>query len=726
MSPAGTGDDNAAPRTGRRHFLIGVGVIAGGIAAGQLLRPYLVGGRDSAPKEFQPHAFVRIGADDRITVIIGKSEMGQGIYTGLPMILAEELDVNPQRLAVEIAGVDPAFNHPFLPAQFTGGSMSVMSTYEALRRVGASARRMIVQAAASEWGVPAAELRTEDGVVFAPDGRSATYGKFVEAASALPVPAKDSVALKNRAEFRYIGKPQRRLDSRIKVNGAAQFGIDVDLPNMLVAVVARPPQFGASVRSFDASQAKAVRGVVAVKQVPSGVAVIAEHTWAALKGREALRIEWQDGPGATLSTDAMRTERRALLARTGLLAKNQGDAIAALDEARRKIDVEYELPYLAHACMEPLNAVAWVKNDRCEMWLGTQGQSQDAQLVAAALGIPATNVTINTMFLGGGFGRRASGTSDFPVEAAYVAQGLNRPVKVMWTREDDTRGGYYRPFGLNRIQAAIGADGLPIAYFHRVVSKPVLANTALGKMAVSKEGVDPSTLEGSADMPYAIPNLRAEVHNTNETVPSLWWRSVGHSANGFVVNSVIDELANLAGQDPYRYRRALLAGKPRHLAVLDKAATAAGWGTPLPKGHFHGIALQESFNSIVAQVAEVSVSGKQVRVHRVTCAIDCGLAVNPDQVVAQMESGIVYGLSAALRGEITIEGGAAVQGNFDTYPVLRLAETPAIDVHIVDSDGPIGGVGEPGTPPIAPAVCNAIHAATGQRIRRLPISASLA
>jgi isoquinoline 1-oxidoreductase beta subunit len=355
--------------TGRRHFLIGVGVIAGGVAAGQLLRPYLVGGSEAAPKEFKPHAFVRIGADDRVTVIIGKSEMGQGVSIGLPMILAEELDVNPQRLAVEIAGIDPAFNHPFIPAQFIGGSMSVMTTYEALRRVGATARRMIVQAAATEWGVPAAQLRTEDGVVFAPDGRSATYGKFVEAASGRPVPAQESVALKNRADFRYIGKPQRRLDSRIKVNGAAQFGIDVNLPNMLVAVVARPPQFGALVRSFDASQARAVRGVVEVKPVPSGVAVISEHTWAAIKGRGALRIEWRDGPGATLSTARLRTEHRALLARTGLLAKNQGDALAALSEARRKIDVEYELPYLAHACMEPLNAVAWVKNDRCEMWV---------------------------------------------------------------------------------------------------------------------------------------------------------------------------------------------------------------------------------------------------------------------------------------------------------------------------------------------------------------------
>lgn len=711
---------------GRRHFLIGAGVVAGGLAAGSLLRPYLTGGRNaSAPKEFQPHAFVRISSDDRVTVIIGKSEMGQGVYTGLPMILAEELDFDPQRLEVEFAPVDPVFNHPFLPAQFTGGSMSTMTTYNSLRQVGATARAMLVTAAAARWSVEPGSLRTENGQVIDARGRKLSYGELVEDATLLPVPAKENVTLKDRKDFRYIGKPQKRLDGRLKVTGEAIFGIDVDLPEMLIATVARPRVFGATVKSFDATQAKAVPGVVEVKQVPSGIAVIATHTWAALKGREALQIEWDDAVGRDVSTETLRAEWRALAAKPGLVGKDEGDVRRALAAAAKRIDVEYELPYLAHACMEPMNGVAQVTAEGCELWLPTQGQSQDAQLVAAALGIEPGKVKVHTTFLGGGFGRRASGTSDFAVEAAHVAQGLGRPVKVMWTREDDMRGGMYRPFSISRVRAAIGTDGLPAAYHQVHVGKPVLANTALGKMAVGKNGVDPSSMEGAADMPYFIPNLRVEVHNTTERVTNLWWRSVGHSINAFVVNGVLDELAALAGRDPYEYRRAMLTGKPRHLAVLDAAAELAGWGKPLPAGHHHGIALQESFNSIVAQVAEVSVNGSEVRVHRVSCAVDCGLAINPDQVVAQMESAIIFGLSAALAGEITIRDGAAVQANFDDYPVVRHATAPIIDVRIVPSDGPIGGIGEPGTPPIAPAVCGAVYAATGKRIRKLPLSASL-
>lgn len=718
--------DGKAPAIGRRHFLIGAGVVAGGLAAGTLLRPYLVGGRDgSAPKEFRPHAFVRIGDDDSVTVIIGKSEMGQGVYIGLPMILAEELDYDPQRLRVEIAPVDPAFNHPFLPAQFTGGSMSTQTTYESLRQAGATARAMLVAAAAERWGVDAATLRTEDGKVMDAAGRELRYGELVDAASALPLPAKENVRLKDPKTFRWVGKAQKRLDSRVKVTGEAVFGIDVDLPGMLTATVARPPVFGASVKSFDATRTRAVPGVVDVKQVPSGVAVIAEHTWAALKGREALTVEWDDAEGRKLSTESLRTEWQALAAKPGLIGQNTGDALKTLAAAGRRIDVEYELPYLAHACMEPMNAVAQVKDGACDLWLGTQAQSQDAQLVAAALGIEAKNVRVHTTFLGGGFGRRASANSDFAVEAAHVANGVGKPVKVVWTREDDMRRGYYRPFSISRVRAAIGRDGLPSAFHQVLVGKPVLANTTMGKMAVSKEGLDPSSVEGTANMPYAIPNLRVEVHNTNESVPILWWRSVGHSINGFVANGVIDELAALARRDPYEYRRAMLTDKPRHLAVLDAAAELGDWGKPLPAGRHRGIALHESFGSIVAQVAEISVEGSEVRVHRVSCSVDCGLAVNPDQVVAQMQSAIIYGLCATLSGEITIRDGMTVQGNFDNYPVLRMADSPQIDVRIVPSDGPMGGVGEPGTPPIAPAVCGAIFAATGQRIRKLPLSASL-
>ncbi|MFZ9708237.1 MAG: molybdopterin cofactor-binding domain-containing protein [Steroidobacteraceae bacterium] len=711
---------------GRRHFLIGVGVVATGSAVGIQLVPRLLAGQSSPPVDFKPHAFVRLSSDDTVTVIIGKSEMGQGVYTGLPMILAEELDFDPQRIKVEIAGVDPAFNHPFIPAQFTGGSMSTPSTYESLRQVGATARSMLVTAAAQYWKVDAATLRTDDGHVVDARGRRLRYGSLLEAASELPVPAKDTLKMKDRSEFRYIGRPQKRLDSRVKVDGSAVFGIDIDRPDQLVAVVARAPVFGAAVRSFDASAARAIAGVVDIKQVPSGIAVIARHTHAAFKGRKALLIDWDTRGNEGVSSDSLRKQWQALAARPGLIGKDVGDARRAWVSAERRIDVEYELPYLAHACMEPLNAVAHVTESGCELWVGTQSQSQDAQLVAAALGITADRVKIHTPFLGGGFGRRASGNSDFSVEAALVAQGVGKPVKVIWSREDDMRGGAYRPFSISRVRAAIGADGLPIAFHQTIVNKPVLASTALGQMAVTKEGLDPSSIEGTADMPYAVPNLRVEVHNTREHVTTLWWRSVGHSINGFVANGTIDELAALAGRDPYEYRRSLLADQPRHLAVLDRAATAAGWGTALPPGRFRGIALHQSFGSIVAQVAEVSVKNRVVRVHRVTCAVDCGLAINPDQVIAQMESGIIYGLAAALSGEITIEAGRVVQGNFNDYPILRFADAPQIDVHIVPSDGPIGGIGEPGTPPIAPAVCGAIFAATGQRIRRLPLSASLA
>lgn len=710
---------------GRREFLLVAGVVATGSSLDIFAIPDGMTKKDLSTKEFRPHAFVRIARTGQVTVVIGKSEMGQGVYTGLPMILAEELDIDPQRVLVEIAGVDPAFNHPFIPAQFTGGSMSTPSTYEALRRVGATARAMLLQAAALRWRLGPSALYTADGEVFAPGGKRIGYGALVDAAVALPIPDVTQIKLKDPRDFKYIGKSQRRLDGRLKVTGKAVFGIDVQLPEMLIAVVARAPVCGGTLIAYDKSAALAVPGVVAIKEIPSGIAVLAEHTFAALRGREALAAQWDLGGNATLSSDSLRTQWRELSRQNGLLAREKGDARAALRESLDRIEVEYELPYLAHACMEPLNAVAAVERDRCELWLGTQSQSQDAAMVAAALGIDVAKVTLHTTFLGGGFGRRASADSDFAVEAALVAKGVGRPVKTLWTREDDMRAGYYRPYSLNRVSAAIDTSGMPLAYHHVTVGKPVLANTQLGKMAVSKEGLDPSSVEGSADTPYAFPNLRVEVHNTTEPIPNLWWRSVGHSINAFVVNSVVDELATLAKRDPYEYRRLLLAEHPRHLQVLDRAAQAAGWGQQLPPGHHRGIALHESFGSIVAQVAQVSIENGIPRVHRVTCAVDCGLAINPDQVVAQMESGIIYGLSAALYGEITIEGGRAVQGNFDDYPVLRQAESPAIDVHIVASGGPIGGIGEPGTPPIAPAVCSALHAATGQRIRRLPIVTAL-
>jgi isoquinoline 1-oxidoreductase beta subunit len=716
------------PGASRRHFLIGLGVVAAGTAAGIFVAPRYLRERGAdaasgaAPSSFQPHAFVRISSDNSVTAIIGKSEMGQGVHTGMPMILAEELDFDPQRMKVEFAGVDPIYNHPFLQAQFTGASMSIQSTYDSLRKVGATARAMLIAAASARWKVDAAALSTDDGIVT--DGsRRISYGELVDAARELPVP--QDTPLKDPTQFRYIGKSQKRLDSPDKAAGRTIFGCDVKRPDMLVAMVARAPVFGGRVRSFDATAARAVAGVVDVKQVPSGVAVIAEHTWAAQRGRDALQIDWDFGAGAAVSTESIRAEWRARLREPGIVAKTAGDFASAIAAAARTIDVEYELPYLAHAPMEPLNCVVHVTDGKCEIWTGTQSQSQDALAAAEVCGLRPEQVVLHTMFLGGGFGRRASANADFVTEATHVAKGVGRPVKTLWTREDDIRGGHYRPFNLNRVHAGIDRDGRPIAYFHHTVGKPVLAQSPLGRFVIKEDGIDPTSIEGSADMPYAIPNLRVEVTNTDEVVPVMWWRSVGHTITGFVANSMLDELAALGAKDPVQLRRELLAGKPRHLAVLEKVATESGWGKPLPAGHHHGVALQESFGSIVAQVAEVSVSGSDVRVHRVTCAIDCGLAVNPDQVVAQLQSAVVFGLSAALAGEITLRDGRVEQGNFNDYPILRINEVPEINAHIVASDGPLGGVGEPGVPPIAPAVCNAIFAATGRRIRRLPISAAL-
>ena len=720
-------NDMTDANAGRRHFLIGVAVVAGGVVAGRLYGGRFIhaGAAEGAvgTTSFKPHAFVRIDSDDVVTVIVGKSEMGQGIHTGLAMAIAEELDIDPRRVRVEVSGVDKAFYHPYLPAQFTGGSNSTQTTFEASRRAGATARAMLLAAAARQWSVAAISLRSEDGTI-TNGQRRARYGDLAALAAKEPVP-KD-VPLKDAASFKYLGKPQHRLDSKDKVIGKAVFGLDVDLPDMLTAMVARSPVFGGKVRSFDAAPARAVAGVVDVRQVPTGVAVYATNTWAARQGRDALKIQWDEGAGAQVSSASLRAEWQKLAATPGAVAKNVGDVDKAYANAAKHLDVEYELPYLAHACMEPLNYTVHVTAGACEIWAGTQGQSLDAEVVAAALGIDPKNVTVHTTYLGGGFGRRASVDSDISREAAQVANGVGKPVKVVWTREDDTRGGYYRPFSISRVRAAIDARGIPIAIHHRIVGKGVFANALLAKGFV-KDGVDPSSLDGSADMAYAVANHRVELHLTNEVVPISFWRSVGNSSNGFVVNTLIDELAALGHRDPVDLRRAMLAGKPRHLAVLEKAVSASGYGrATLQPGHFHGVALQESFGSIVAQIAEVSIAAKDVRVHRVTCVVDCGFAVNPDQVIAQMQSGIIYGLSAALRGEITFEAGRVQQSNFNDYPVVRMNESPAIDVHILNGDVvKLGGVGEPGTPPIAPAVCNAIFAATGKRIRRLPISSTL-
>ena len=713
-------------RTSRRMFITGSGVVAAGLLVpwyfadrGGRVAGGLLAGRGPG---LSPNAFVHIAPDDTVTVWLAKSEMGQGIYTGLTQILGEELDVDPRRIRVEFAPVDAAFNHPAMPMQFTGGSMSTNSSYEPLRKAGATARAMLVAAAARRWNVAPETLRTDDGQVVG-GGQRAKYGDLAEDAGALAPPRE--VALKDPANFRYIGRPMRRLDSLPKVTGRAQFGIDVVRPDMAHAAIARAPMFGGTVRSVDDRAARAVPGVLDVRQVAAGVAVLATHTWAAQRGRDALVIEWATAASdPALSSDALRTHYRGLLRKPGVAAKDIGDAPAALGPGSRAIDVEYELPYLAHACMEPLNCVAHVTAEGCEIWTGTQMQSTDRAAAATLLGIAPERVHIHTTFLGGGFGRRGNPRADFVLEAVELAKAAGRPVKVTWTREDDMRGGWYRPFGLSRVRAAIDASGLPVAWHHTIAAQPILRGTPFDGF-IAPGAPDPTIAEGAADMPWAIPNLRVDVHETSLPVPVQWWRSVGHSHTGFVVNGVLDELAQLGGRDPLELRQALLAGKPRHLAVLNAAARRARWGQARAPGHHLGIALQESFGSIVAQVAEVSVEGGAVRVHRMTCAIDCGFAVNPAGVIAQMESAVAFGLSAALHGEIGIERGGAVQSNFDDYRLLRIDEMPFVDTILVASDGPMGGAGEPGVPPVAPAVANAIFAATGQRIRRLPIASAL-
>jgi isoquinoline 1-oxidoreductase beta subunit len=712
-----------APAIDRRSFLVGGAVIGAGLYVGIRFAENRFETTAPAGVPFRPNAFVRIAPDDSVTVIIGKSEMGQGIYTGLPMALAEELDVNPARVHVEFGPVDPVFNAPFAPVQFTGGSSSTNSTYMQLREAGARARAMLLSAAARRWNVSRAALRTADGKVLHGE-RSLTYGALADAASKETPP--DKVALKDPSQFRYLGKPQPRLDAPLKVDGSAKFGLDMRLPGMLFAVIARPPVIGATLRKVDEQAARAVSGVVDVKELPSGVAVYATNTWAAKRGREALVIDWDEGPNKSLSTDSLRTEFRRLAAQPGAVAAERGDARHALTGAKKQLDVEFELPYLAHAPMEPLNCLAEARADGCDLYFGTQMQSPDRDAVAAALGLAPGSVKVHTAFLGGGFGRRAQRFSEVPVEAAQASRAVGKPVQVVWTREDDMRGLSYRPFVISRVRAGLDAQNQPVAWQQCIVSQPVLRGGRFEGFIPKGSAFDPTSVEGASDMPYAIPNLLVDTHEGNRTVPILWWRSVGHSHTGFTVNCAMDELATLAGEDPLEFRRKLLGNAPRFRTVLDKAAAMSGWGTPLPAGRGRGIAIQQSFGSIVAEVAEVSVEGKDVRVHKVWCAIDCGFAANPSGVVAQMESAINYGLTAALYGEISFENGRVQQSNFHDYPIVRINEAPHIEVAIINSGEAMGGAGEPGTPPIAPAVANAIFAATGKRVRRLPIGKNLA
>jgi isoquinoline 1-oxidoreductase beta subunit len=620
---------------------------------------------------------------------------------------------------VEAAPVGPAYNHTGFGTQLTGGSTSVASEWQRLRTVGAAAREMLIAAAADRWNVNKSSCRAEKGVVIHASGKRLSYGQLAEKAALMPVPKK--VRLKDPVSFTLLGKPTLRLDTPQKINGKAIFGIDVRTPGVLTALVARCPVFGGKVKSFDATKAKSLPGVREIVQVETGVAVAADDFWSAKKGRDALQIVWDEGPSAGLSTEWMRDQYMKLAKTPGTVARKVGDPGAAMPKASRQLTAEYEVPYLAHAMMEPINCLVDLKKDSCDIWTGTQAQTLDRDAAAKVLGFKPEQIQIHTTFLGGGFGRRANPNSDFVKEAVQVAKAIEKPVRVLWTREDDMKGGYYRPMWYDRLMAGLDTQGNLIAWKHTIVGQSILAGTLFEKGMV-KNGLDETSVEGAADTPYGIPNILVDLHSPRVAVPVQWWRSVGHSHTAFVVESFIDEAAHTAGKDPYGFRRSLLSGNRRHRAVLELAAAKAGWGTTLPAGRARGIAVHKSFGTSVAEVAEVSVSpGGEVRVHRVVCAVDCGRVVNPDTVEAQMESGIVFGLSAALYGAITLKNGRVEQGNFSDYPVLRMDAMPVIEVHIVPSREAPSGTGEPGTPPIAPAVTNAIFTLTGKRVRRLPI-----
>lgn len=706
-----------AGRTSRRRFVLGTGA---GLVLGFALPGTAAASNATPAARFAPNAWLRIFADGTVTVVCGSAEMGQGVHTAIPMMVAEELDADWKTVRVEQAPVDQAYNNPAFGMQATGGSTTVRGHWQVVREAGAAARAMLVAAAAQQWQVASAQCRTAEGQVIHPDGRQRlSYGALAEAAGKLTPPK--TVTLKDPKDFRIMGQPLKRLDTAAKVDGSAKYGIDAQVPGMLVAVMARAPQPGAKAVRVDDTQAKAVKGVKSVITLPSGVAVLASGYWAAKKGRDALQVEWDLGDKQGLSTERVRsllTEgANAAHGTDGAVALAAGQADEGLARAARRVAATYEAPYLAHACMEPLNCTAWVRGDEVEIWAGTQSQGPAQGILSQVASVQPAKVKIHTMMLGGGFGRRFA--PDFVIDATLLSKISGAPVKLIYTREDDMAAGFYRPASVARFEGGLDAGGRLVALKGGVGSPSIMA--ASGFMQIPPSGVDAFAMEGINDHPYDIPNQRL-AYGRREPGPQVWfWRSVGHSQNTFFIESFIDELAAAAKQDPYEFRRALLGKQPRYKGVLEAAAQKAGWGSALPAGVHRGIALSQSFGSYVAEVAEVSVADDGTpRVHRVVAAVDCGQVVNPEIIRRQIEGSIVYGLTAALYGKITFKDGRVEQGNFHDYPLMRMNEMPRVEVHILPSTEAPGGIGEPGTPPIAPAVANAIFAATGKRLRALP------
>jgi isoquinoline 1-oxidoreductase beta subunit len=672
---------------------------------------------------FAPKAFIRIGTDDLVTVLIKHIEFGQGPFTGLATLAAEELDADWRQMRAEHAPSNPALYENFvLGMQGTGGSSAIANSYDQMRKAGATARAMLVEAAAKRWNVPPSEIVIEGGVLrHETTGRKGRFGQFAEAAARLAVPA--DAPLKQPAAFRLIGREGaiKRLDVPEKTNGRAQFGIDNYAPGMLTVVVARPPRFGGKVVSFDATAARAIPGVVDIKQLPSGIAVYAESTWPALKAREALRVAWDDAAAEMRGSEQLIEEYRVIARGPGIAAAARGDAEAALAKAS-VIEAEFVFPYLAHAPMEPLDGFLQWDGQRARARFGCQLQTGDHNMIAAVLGLPFERVEIETMMAGGSFGRRGQADMHLAAELAQAAKaiGPGRPVKLMWTREDDIRGGYYRPLYLHRLRGAV-SDGRILAWADTIVGQSILKGTPFE--SIIKDGIDPYSIEGSSDMPYDIADFRCELHTTDSAVSVLSWRSVGHTHTGYAVECFVDELLQALGKDPVAGRLEMMGNAPRAAGALRAVSALAGWSGPGPVDkRARGVAVVECFGTYVAQIAEVSLGdGGRPRVHKVWCAVDCGVAVNPDVIRAQMEGGIGFGLGHALFAEIRIEAGRPVQSNFDTYRSLRIDEMPEVEVTIVPSPEKPTGVGEPGVPPVGPAVANAMARLGPGRPRRLPI-----
>jgi len=674
---------------------------------------------------FTPNAFLRIAPDSTVTVLVKHIEFGQGTFTGLATLAAEELDADWSQVRAEHAPADAALynNLHWGPVQGTGGSSSIANSYEQMRRAGATARALLVAAAADLWGVPAGEIAVTKGVVaHASSGRTASFGELVERAATLAVPVE--VALKDPKDFTLIGTVVPRLDSRAKSRGEALYTLDKSLPGMLTAVIARPPVFGATLKSFDDSAAREIKGVVDVVQVPQGVAVLGRGFWPAKSGRDALEIEWDESTGETRGSAEIMAEYKKLAEGPGDIARQEGDAEAALAGAAKVLEADYEFPFLAHAPMEPLDCVVQLGDGVCDVWAGSQIPTVDQGAAAAILGLESAQVRIHTQLAGGSFGRRATPQADMVSEAASVAKAIGgrAPVRVVWTREDDIQGGRYRPMYFHRLRAGLDDEGRLIAWQHRIVGQSIIRGTPFAG-ALIQNGVDQTSVEGANTLPYHVPDITVDLHTTDVGVPVLWWRAVGSTHTAYSTEAFIDELAEAAGKDPVDFRLELLKDHPRHAGVLKLAAEKAGWGSAPPAGRARGIAVHESFNTFVAEVAEVSITDDgTIKVEKVVCAVDCGVAVNPDQVKAQMEGGIGYGLGAVLHNALTLEGGRVEQSNFHDYEPLRINEMPEVEVHVVPSAEAPTGVGEPGVPPIGPAVANAVYKATGRRIRALPFA----